>query len=95
MGYLLWVLYGTEGFLRAGGCSRSGNKKRAARCRNAANAAISAHAKPRLFYSGGFSVSRRGQKGERSTFCCPIYRIGGATSTMIRVHCPAFTSQFS
>ena len=40
-------------------------------------------------------LSRRGQKGERSTFCCPIYRIGGATSTMIRVHCPAFTSQFS
>ncbi|EDP21433.1 hypothetical protein FAEPRAM212_01756 [Faecalibacterium prausnitzii M21/2] len=35
------------------------------------------------------------QKGERSTFCCPIYRIGGSTSTMIRVHCPAFTSQFS
>ena len=27
MGYLLWALYGTERFLRAGGCSRSGNKK--------------------------------------------------------------------
>ena len=44
---------------------------------------------------GAFSESRRMQKGERSTFCCPIYRIGGSTSTMIRVHCPAFTSRFS
>ncbi|RAW63715.1 hypothetical protein C4N21_12900 [Faecalibacterium prausnitzii] len=46
------------------------------------------------FLYRGF-LSRRMQKGERSTFCCPIYRIGGSTSTMIRVHCPAFTSQFS
>jgi len=32
----LGSFYGTERFLRAGGCSRSGNKKRAARRRNAA-----------------------------------------------------------
>lgn len=45
------------------------------------------------FLYRGF-LSRRMQKGERSTFCCPIYRIDGSTSTMIRVHCSAFTSQF-
>ena len=46
------------------------------------------------FLFRGF-LSRRGQKGERRLFCCPIHRIRGSTSTMIRVHCPAFTSRIS
>ena len=62
------------GNIRHGGLSprrrmqQVGKQKRAARCRNAANAAVSAHAKPRLSYSGGFSVSRRGQKANAVLF---------------------------
>ena len=32
---------------------------------------------------------------KRSCFCFLIHRAGGSTSTMIRVHFPAFTSKFS
>jgi len=37
----------------------------------------------------------RSEKGERSCFCFPIHRIGVRASTMIRVHCSAFTSRIS
>jgi len=33
-----------------------------------------------------------GKKGERSLLHVPSYRTKTASSTMIRVHCPAFTS---
>ncbi|HCV94959.1 hypothetical protein DXA70_12220 [Faecalibacterium sp. OF04-11AC] len=45
------------------------------------------------FCSGSFRLHGvPAQKGERSCFCYPICRIVPSSSTMIRVHCSAFTS---
>jgi len=45
--------------------------------------------------SKGALPALKSEKGKRSCFCCPIHRAGVSTSTMIRVHCSAFTSKYS